>query len=120
MYDKVDPKKVAPYLAFRPLEIIKATLASTTQLARMTIHHPLHHHLKSRAPFANVTHLDEPVSTDPIFANCPSLEHGYLGAQVWYGTKSHCINVNGFKHKCTFPWLYKDFIRENGALSLLH
>ena len=119
MYDQIDPKKVSPYLAFRPLDIVKATLASTTQLARMTIRHPLRRHLKSRAPFANVTRLDEPVSTDPIFANCASLQHGYLGAQVWYGTKSHCINVNGFKHKSAFPRLYRDFIRENGAPSLL-
>ena len=29
------------------------------------------------------------------------------------------MNVNGFKNKSAFPKLYRDFIRENGAPSLL-
>ena len=45
--------------------------------------------------------------------------HGYKGAQIWYGTKSHCINVYGFKRTSEFPDIYREFIRENGAPSLL-
>ena len=37
LYDSIDPEKLCPYLGFRPLEIIKKTIASTTQLARMSI-----------------------------------------------------------------------------------
>ena len=88
-------------------------------MARMIIRTPLRKHLKSRAPFLNVTRLDEVVSTDPIFANCPSLHHGYLGAQVFYSLDSHCIDVYGFRSKGEFPRVYKDFIREQGAPSVL-
>ena len=119
LYEEVDPKVVQPYLGFRPLDIVKATLASTSQLTRMVIRYPLRRHYKSRAPFLNVHRLDEVVSTDPFFANCPSLHHGYLGAQVFYGLTSHCIDVYGFKSKGEFPTLYRDFIRENGAPSTL-
>ena len=84
LYDEVDPRRLQPYLAFRPLDIVKATLRSTTQLARMVIRYPLRRHYKSRAPFLNVHRLDEVVFIDPMFANCPSLHHGSLGAQVFY------------------------------------
>ena len=63
--------------------------------------------------------LDEPVSTEPMFANCRSLCHGYTGAQVFYGLKSTQINVYGFHSKGEFPYLYRDFIREQGAPSTL-
>ena len=59
------------------------------------------------------------VSTDPIFANCRSLFQGFTGAQVFYGCTSRCINVGGFKEKGEFPKLYQDFIREQGAPSIL-
>ena len=54
-----------------------------------------------------------------MFANCPSLSHGYNGAQVFYGLNSHCINVYGFHLKGEFPRIYKDFICKNGAPSSL-
>ena len=98
---------------------MKQTLNSTSQLARMVIRYPLRRYYKSRAPFLNVSRLDEVVSTDPFFANCPSLNSGYLGAQVFYGLTSHCINVYGFKSKGEFPIIYRDFIHKNGAPSTL-
>ena len=119
MHDQMDPAQVAPYLAYRPLDIVKATLEYTTQLARMIIRKPLRRHYKARNPGVNVTRIDEAVSTDPMFANCSSLHHGHTGAQVFYGTTSEMINVYGFRKPRNFPRMYKDFIRENGAPSLL-
>ena len=89
-------------------------------MAHMIINTPLRKHVKSR--FSDILHvkrLDETVSTDPIFANCRSLFHGYFGAQVFYGCTSRCINVGGFKEKGEFPKLYQDFIQEHGAPSIL-
>jgi hypothetical protein len=54
LYEDIHPRKLQPYLGFRPLDIIKRTLESTTQLARMVIRYPLRRHYKSRAPFLNV------------------------------------------------------------------
>ena len=43
----------------------------------------------------------------------------YRGVQVYYGLKSHCINVYEFRSKGEFPSNYKDFICEHGAPSAL-
>ena len=67
----------------------------------------------------NVTRIDETFSTDPFFANVKSVYHQYIGAQVFYGTKSHTIFIYGFRKKGEFPKLYRDFIREHGAPSTL-
>lgn len=119
VYQRVDPKKLQPYLGWRPIKVIQKTLEHTTQMARMIIRTPLRRHVKSRIPWMNVNRLDETVSTDPMFANCKSMYHGYIGAQVYYGCVSHNINVYGLKSKGEFPRTYRDFIREHGAPSTL-
>ena len=120
LYDKIDPKKVQPYLGFCPLDIVKATLRATTQLAWMVIRYPMTRHYKARAPWLNVVRLDEGVSTDSVFVNCPSLHHGYSGFQPFFGMKSKNINPYGFrKQQRHFPTIYRNFIREHGAPSTL-
>jgi hypothetical protein len=116
---EIDPQLLRPYLGYRPLNVIKKTLQKTTQMAKMTIRHPMRRHVKSRFPYMNVTRIDEPVSTDPMFSNCRSIYYGYTAAQIFYGTKSHTIIVYGIKSKGEFPKVYKDFIREHGAPSAL-
>ena len=71
----------------------------TTKMARMAIRHPMRRHVKARFPHMNVTRIDEPVSTDPIFANCKSIYHIYVVAQVFYDTKSHTVGIYGVKAK---------------------
>ena len=115
----VDPETFRQYLGWRPLEIVKKTLEHTTQLAKTSITYPLQRHFKARNPFANVHRLNEVVSTDPIFANCRSIDNCFTGAQVFFGLRSHCIDVYGLKSKGEFPRIYKDFIREQGAPSIL-
>ena len=108
-----------PFLGWRPLHIVKKTLEHTTQLAKSSIKYPLRPHVKARNPWANVTRLQETVSIDPKFANCACMSTGFSGVQVFYGHKSHCIDVYGIKSKSQFPKIYKDFIREQGAPSAL-
>ena len=91
----------------------------TTQLAKTDIKYPLQSHFKARNHFSNAHRLNEVVSTDPIFANCSSQDNKFIGAQIFYGLKSHCIDVYGFWSKGEFPHLYKDFLREQGAPSPL-
>jgi len=118
-HSELDPSALRQYLGWRPVEIIKATLKHTTQLAKTSITYPLQRHFKARNPFSNVHRLNEVVSTDPIFANCKSLDNKYTGAQVFYGLKLHCITVYGFQSKGEFPRNYQDFLREQGAPSFL-
>src|SRR5688500_5221910 len=88
-------------------------------MARMIIRHPLRRYIKSRFPHMNVTRIDETVSTDPLFTNCRSIYHGYMAAQIFYGTKSHAIYIYGIKSKGEFPNAYRDYIRDHGAPSAL-
>ena len=67
----------------------------------------------------NVSRINEPISTDPMFTNWKSIYHGFTAAQVFYGTKSHTIFVYGIKNKGEFPKVYKEFIKEQGAPSAL-
>ena len=119
IHKEIDPRHIRPYLGWRSLKVVKRTLTRTTQMARMCIRYPLRCHVKLRLPHMNVSRLDETFSTDPFFANVKSLQHLYLGAQVFYGTKSHTIFIYGFRKKGEFPKLYRDFIREHGAPSAL-
>jgi hypothetical protein len=115
MHKDLDPALLRPYLGYRPLEIIKATLAKTTQLAKMVIRYPMRRHIKSRIPHLNNYRLNEVISTDPLFSNVKSIFHGFTSAQVFFGLKSHVINVYGMKHKHQFPDIYRDFIHEQGC-----
>ena len=119
IYQDIDPRSLRPYLGWRPLKVVKKTLERTTQMAKMIIRHPMRRHVKSRFPHLNVTRIDEPISTDPIFSNCKSIYHGYKAAQIFYGLQSHAIFVYGIKAKGEFPNVYRDFIREHGAPSAL-
>ena len=118
-YKSLDPELVQPYLAYRPLEVVKKTLEKTTQLAKMIVRFPLRRHVKARFKWANVTRINETVSTDPLFSNVKSAYDGFIGAQVFYGCTSHCINVYGIKSKGEFHLVYKDFIQDHGAPSIL-
>ena len=119
IHQQMTPRKLQPYLGYRPENVIAKTLQHTTQLARMILRTPLRKHIKARNPFLHVQRLDEAVSTDCTYANCKSLYHGYVGAQVFYGHKSKHIDVYGLKSESEFPDIYRDFIREQGAPSIL-
>ena len=119
LHKNLEPKQLQPYLGFAPLKVIKRTLERTTQMARMIIRSPLRRHIKSRLAFMRAKRLEETVSTDPMFANCRGLGYGYTGAQVFYGLKSHKIDVYGFRRKGEFPHIYRDFIKDQGAPSAL-
>ena len=81
----------------------------------MIIRSPLQRHIKSHLAFMRAKRLEETVSMDPMFANCHGLGYGYTGAQVFYGLKSHKIDVYGFRRKGEFPHIYRDFIKDQGA-----
>ena len=98
-YPTVDPKTLKRFLAWRPVEIITKTLEHTTQMAKSFLRHPLRRHFKARNPFSNVMRMNETFSTYPVFANCLSLFHRWLCAQIFYGLKSHHIDVYGLKTK---------------------
>ena len=119
LHKNLEPKQVRPYLGYAPLKVIQKTLSRNTQMAKMIICAPLRRRIKSRLSFMQAKRLEETISTEPMIANCRSMGNGYTGAQVFYGLKSHMINVYGFCKKGEFPQKYHDFIHDHGAPSAL-
>jgi hypothetical protein len=100
------------------LEIVRRTIENTTQLGATSNYNNLKAHLKSLMPWANKTHLNETVSTDTIFASAKDVT-GALCAQVFYGMRSHMINVYGMKSESEGPDRLNDFVREEGIPSVM-
>ena len=103
------------FLGYRPTRMIEETLRKTTQLVKMVIRHSMRSHIKPRAPHLNVFGNKETISTDSLFANVKSFYYGYTCAQIFFGLKSHMINICGMRSKSSFPEIYSNFIREHGC-----
>ena len=114
----LNPKAIQSCLGYLPLDIIKRTLDCTTQLAKWHTKLPFKRHWLPRFPFLNVHRLSEPVATDTFFANCKALG-GETCAQVFYGIKSHMINVYPMKTESEGSLAYEDFLREEGCPTIL-
>ena len=114
-----DLEQLQPNFAFRPLEVIRRTLEHTTQLAKAITNAPMTRHLASRFKWLSRFRLRETICTDTIFSNCQDVL-GRTCAQVYWGTKSHMMNVIGMKAKSEMPLSYQDFMREEGIPACLH
>ena len=58
-------------------------------------HIPFHKHFKSCFPTANISCHDEPVTTDSMFSNEPTLGSKATTAQIIIGHNSKYIDVYG-------------------------
>ncbi|MGH3053536.1 MAG: hypothetical protein ACRDL7_00985, partial [Gaiellaceae bacterium] len=65
--------KVRQCLGWKPLDVVKATIAATTQLATNVVRYPMRQHFKARFPALNVARLREIFATDTFFASTPAL-----------------------------------------------
>jgi hypothetical protein len=115
---KIDYKRLSPYFAFRPHDVIQHTLRQTTQLAKSTIHYPMRRHFKSRFQMLRHKRLKEVIATDTYFSNVKSIEKYYC-AQVFFGMTSKMLYVAGMKTESDFLDVYLDFIRQHGIPSAL-
>ena len=107
-----------PCLAWLPLDIVKKTLECTTQLAQWHSRLPMRRHWKARFPWLNVTRLSEAVATDTFFASIRALL-GETCAQIFYGITSCMINIYGMRTESEGKLAYEDFIRDEGAPTIL-
>jgi hypothetical protein len=120
LHKDLDPQKLRPFLGFRPIEIVRKTLANTTQLARLIIRYPLRKHVKARFPFLNTRRINEGISTDKFYCNCADVANGFVNAHIFYGMKTTCIQIYGHRPGGEgFLMAYKDFIRDHGIPSIL-
>ena len=79
---------------------------------------PLKRHVRARYHFLNMTRLSETVATDTYFSSYKAIG-GATCAQVFYGISSHMINVYGMKTESIGPYVYEDFLREEGIPRVL-
>ena len=91
-----------PYLGFQSLDVIRHTLANTTQLAKAFYRFPLRRHVKARFPQLNRPRLRKKVATGTFFANCRGDTRATC-AQVFYGLTSHMITVYGMSSESGAP-----------------
>jgi hypothetical protein len=110
--------ELQPFLGYRPLEVIRKTLEVTMQLGATIDYNNLKAHFRSLLPWANKTRLDETVSTDTIFAKTRDAS-GVMCAQVFYGLRSHVINVYGMRKESEGPQRLDDFICEEGIPTVM-
>jgi hypothetical protein len=97
LHKELDAQKLRAFLGLRPVDIVRKTLANTTQMARLIIRDPFRKHVKARFPFLNTRRINEGISTDRLFANCKDSGFGYTSAHVFYGMKTTNIQVYGHR-----------------------
>jgi len=102
------------------LDRIKETIKRTTQSAQQLNQYPLLRHVAARFRFLRYPRLREIIATDSIFSSTPSINEGYNGANVFYGTNSKYVRLYPFKSESEFPDTYLDFIKDEGIPSVLH
>jgi hypothetical protein len=116
--DAKDALQAQPYLAYRPLEVIRRTLDQTTQLARLSSAIPMKRHVKALFPFLNRKRITETVATDTFFSSVRDIS-GATCAQVFYGLKSHFMNVYPLRTESDGPKVFEDFVRTEGIPNVI-
>jgi Reverse transcriptase (RNA-dependent DNA polymerase) len=105
--------KYRPYLGFRPLEVVRQTIANTTQMAKLSVGIPMRRHVQSLFPFLNRRRIDETVATDTFFASTDDVS-GAKCAQIFYGLTSHFMNIFSLRTESDGPKAFEDFARSEG------
>lgn len=114
-----DYDALAQYFGWLPTNIIKQTLAHTTQWYRTpasTIYKILR---KSPFPAYNIPRRNEDVATDTIFSDVPAIDNGSTMAQMYVGTTTHVRDAYGMKREREFANTLEDCVRERGAMNRL-
>jgi hypothetical protein len=76
-------------------------------------------HFKSPFPAMNVHRRDEPVATDTVYSDTPTVDSGTTSAQIFVGTETLLSDVYGMKADKQFVNTLEDNILERGAMSKL-
>ena len=75
----------------------------------------LQRHYRSPFPALNVRRRDEDVATDTVYGDTPDIEHGYMAAQFFVGTKSLLSDIYGVPTDAQFLKTLQDNVRKRGA-----
>ena len=82
-----------PYLLWLPIDHTKHALTTTTQRFHKAYHIPFCKHNKLCFPATSISHHNEPVTTDTMFSNEPTLGSNATVVQIFVGHNSKYIEV---------------------------
>ena len=108
-----------PFFGSVNSDIVKQTIDQTTQWGVALDSFPMKRHLKSRNPALNVPRRHEPVATDTVFSDTPTVDSGVKQAQVFVGRDSLVADVYPMKSGKQFVNTLEDNIRRRGAMDKL-
>ena len=91
------------------------TFETTTQYAWLPYNTVLKKHFKSPNPALNVMRWNEPVATDTISSDTPTIDGGEMYAQIFIGTKTLITDVYAMKSPAQFPGTLSDNITAHGV-----
>ena len=107
-----------PHFIFRSEEIVKNTLANTTQLATNVLggirSGNLKRHIKTQFPYLRRHRIRETVASDTLFASIPGFG-GHRSAQLFVCTRSLVMKVYPMRNESEGPDALADFIRDIGV-----
>ena len=98
---------------------MKQTIDQTTQWGIALDSFHMKRQLKSRNPALNVPRRHEPVATDALFSDTPTVDSGVKQAQLFVGRDSLLADVYPMKSGKQFVSTLEDNIRRRGAMDKL-
>ena len=102
------------------VETVQKTMEQSTQWGVSLCNtFPLKKHLKSRNPALNISRRHEPVATDTVFSDTPTLDGGVKQAQVIVGRDTLGADAYPMKSGKQFANTLEDNIRRRGAMDML-
>ena len=115
-----DWTSLRPYFGWQSEQVIKDTYQVTSRFGGTIPQHDyLKEHFKSRNPVFNIPRRNEPVATDNIFSDTPTINDSSTMAQFFVGRDASVCNAYGIKSQNQFINTLYDNIRFRGAMTTL-
>ena len=118
--DTPDYEKLRPYFGLVNVDTVQKTFEQSTQWGvSIPNSFPVEKHLKSRNPALNIPRRHEPVATDAVFSDTPTVDSGGKQAKVFVGRDTSVADAYPIKSGKQFINTLKDNIRRSGAMDKL-
>jgi hypothetical protein len=113
--DPQDYEALRPRFPWLNSDIIQKMFEVMTQFARLPLNTVLCKHFKAPNPATNVLWHDEPMATDTIQSDTPTIDGGEKYAQFYVRVCSLLSDVDGMKSPASFPGVLTDQIIDHRA-----
>jgi hypothetical protein len=113
--DSQDYEALCPHFAWLNSDIIQKKFKVMTQFARLPLNTVLSKCFKALNPATNVPRRNEPMATDTIQSDTPTINGGEKYAQFFVGVHSLLSDVHGMKSLASFLGVLMDQIIDCGA-----